>query len=636
VVGRATLNIRATVFSPTRSLLAALLSTTVVVTVALGWAGWRLLEQQQALDDQRARDRSESMADAVAARIRGRLAEAGERLSGWVSSPSSPVPAIDGSVVAGLRADGIHVNPIGGLPFVPVAIRAPSTADPFAALEASEFDDDLERAGAGYRRLTHHRDPHVRAGALLRLGRVQRKTRDLSGALVTYQQLAELGAVPIEELPAELAGLNGLQATHRAMADHEQANAIGRRILGGLDRGRWLIARGAADLYRDPFREPRPESWRLAVALSDLWRDTDGQLPARGQRTLNTPETADSSVLVLWRSNGTSTAAMAADADRFFEPPATMSTAWQLVDPEGRRISGRAAAPPDALARIIGNSEYPWTLYTWMEAPDGTDTRSRATLLAMMGAMLAFVWGASYFMARAIRREAAVARLQSDFVAAVSHEFRSPLTTVRQMAEMLDDDRVLTDGRRHQYYRILAAEAARLQRLVETLLNFGRMEAGAERYRFVDLDAAALVREVVDDIEPHARASGKAIEIDGPDVAIRVHADQSALAMALRNLIDNAIKYSPGEPTVWVRCRKERDGAAICVIDRGVGISRSEQRAIFGKFVRGRAAVEANIKGTGVGLSMVQQIVTAHGGTIRLESEPGGGSTFTLLLPLAS
>jgi signal transduction histidine kinase len=297
-------------------------------------------------------------------------------------------------------------------------------------------------------------------------------------------------------------------------------------------------------------------------------------------------------------------------------------------------ISGHADRPPRSVARIIGNSEYPWTLHTWLESPAIEGARiSRVILLAMMGAMLAFVWGASYFMARAIHREAAVARLQSDFVAAVSHEFRSPLTTVRQMAEMLEDDRVPTDERRQKYYRILAAEAARLQRLVETLLDFGRMEAGAERYRFADLDTAALVREVVDNAAAQARESGTAIEIDGPEIAIRVRADQSALSLALRNLIDNAIKYSPGEPAVWVRWRKDRDCAVICVIDRGVGIPRSEQRAIFEKFVRGRAAIEANIKGTGVGLSMVQQIVAAHGGEIRLESEPGQGSTFTLLLP---
>ena len=254
----------------------------------------------------------------------------------------------------------------------------------------------------------------------------------------------------------------------------------------------------------------------------------------------------------------------------------------------------------------------------------------------MMIATLTFVWGASYFMARAIRHEAAVSRLRTDFVAAVSHEFRSPLTAVRQMAEMLDADRVPTDERRHTYYGMLALEAARLQQLVETLLNFGRMEAGAERFRFSEVDAAALVREVVDDLVPHARALGKAIEIDGTDAEVRIRADRGALSVALRNLIDNAIKYSPGQPTVWVRWRRDRDRAALCVVDRGVGIPRHEHRTIFGKFVRGRAAIDANIRGTGVGLAIVQQIVLAHDGEISLESEPGHGSTFTVLLPVVS
>jgi signal transduction histidine kinase len=460
--------------------------------------------------------------------------------------------------------------------------------------------------------------------------------RDFAAALETYRQLTALGAVRIDNLTAELTGLTGQRATHVALADHEQANEVARLILRGLDGGRWLIARGPAELYREPFTESRPESWTLAAALSDVWRDTDGRLPARGQRVSARSHPTASSVLVLWRSNGPVSAALVASADRFFELPAAAPAAWQLTDPEGRVISGRATAPPRSLVRVIGNSDYPWTLHTWMDPAAVPAARnSRTILLAMMGAMLVFVWGASYFMARAIRREAAVARLQSDFVAAVSHEFRSPLTAVRQMAEMLDADRVPSDGRRRKYYRLLAAEAARLQRLVETLLNFGRMEAGAERYRFVDLDAAALVREIVDDIQPAARESGKAIDIDGPGVDIRIRADESALSVALRNLIDNAIKYSPGRPTVWVRWRKEHDYAAICVVDQGVGIPRSEQRSIFAKFVRGRAALEANIKGTGVGLAIVQQIVAAHGGEIRVESEPGRGSTFTLLLPVA-
>jgi two-component system sensor histidine kinase SenX3 len=115
-----------------------------------------------------------------------------------------------------------------------------------------------------------------------------------------------------------------------------------------------------------------------------------------------------------------------------------------------------------------------------------------------------------------------------------------------------------------------------------------------------------------------------------------VRADQEALSIALRNLLDNAIKYSPGQPTVWVRWHKDAHCAAIRVVDRGVGIPRAEQRSIFGKFVRGRAAVDARIRGTGVGLSMVRQIIAAHGGDVQLESEPGQGSTFTLRIPVTN
>ena len=619
---------------PPYSLLAALVSTTIVVTAALGWAGWQLVDQQRTIDDQRARDQVESAADAVAARIRGKLAEASERLSGWVSNPSSAVPAIDGAVVVATSPGIVSVHPPGGLPFVPVTDGTTSTPETFAGLEAIEFGRNRpERALVGYRALANNRDPQIRAGALIRLARMQRKSGDFTGALLTYQQLADLGAVRTDGLPAELAGLDGLRSTHLAMAQDKQAEDVARRLMRGLDDGRWLIARGTAESYREPFEEPRSASWPLANALSEVWHHADGRLPARGQRVFANQD-ASSRVLVLWRSNGTHTAGLASFPDRFLDLAGGTPVAWQVVDPEGSLIAGAPAVPSQSVARITGNADYPWTLHVWSASPTvASDSRRRTILLAMMAAMLAFVWGASYFMARAIQREAAVAQLQSEFVAAVSHEFRSPLTTVRQMAEMLDADRVPTDERRRTYYRILAGEAARLQRLVETLLNFGKMEAGAERYRFDDVDAAALVREVVDDIEPQARDSGKAIEVEGPEIAIRVRADHSALAVALRNLIDNAIKYSPGQPTVWVRCRAEDARAAICVVDRGVGIPRSEQRTIFRKFVRGRAAIEANIKGTGVGLSMVQQIVAAHGGEVRVDSASGQGSTFTVLLP---
>ncbi len=622
-------------FRPPHRLLAVLAATTLVVTVAICWAGWRLLDQQRTIDRQREREQLENRAEAIAAGIRGRLAEAGERLAGWLSDPAAPLQPLDGAVLVAIDGDKTWTMPPNGLPYVPISPRSAAPSAEFSRIEAIEFGEPANPGVAErYRRLTRDADPHVRAGALLRLGRVLRKSRDFSGAQEAYRALASSGGIWVEGLPAELAGLEGQRATLLAMGDRENAARVAFELVAQLDRGRWPITRGLAEFHRDELGvSPRPDSWHLAEALYETFTNGNARLPARGHRVLKTDR---GSVLVLWRSSGDRTVLLSAFAGTFFKASAPEGLTWRLADAGGEAIVGDAAAPAQSAARILGNSEYPWTVHTWSTAaqPLGDAASNRTVLLAMMAAMLVFVWGASYFIARAIRREAEVARLQSDFVAAVSHEFRSPLTTVRQMAEMLETDRLPSEERRRKYYRVIASEAARLQRLVETLLNFGRMEAGAVRYQFAGLDAGELVRNVVHEIEPHAREAGRHIEINGPDAEVRLRGDAGALALALRNLIDNALKYSPNDSTVRVHWKTENNHAAICVADRGVGIPPSEQQAIFRKFVRGRSAIEANIKGTGVGLSMVQEIALAHGGEIRLESEIQRGSVFTLVLPL--
>jgi signal transduction histidine kinase len=338
------------------------------------------------------------------------------------------------------------------------------------------------------------------------------------------------------------------------------------------------------------------------------------------------------SVLVMWRGGASGTAFMSLFLDQFLaEGPRDIN--WQLADSENRWIAGVRTVPSGlAPSRVVGDSDYPWMLRIVSTTP--AQGGNGTTLIAMMAAMLVFLWGAMYFMARAIRREAAVARLQSDFVAAVSHEFRTPLTTIRQMTEMLTIGRVPSEERRQTYYSVLTSEAARLQRLVETLLNFGRMEAGAARYRLEDVDLAALVRRVVAEIEPSAREAGQRIGTSGLESDVRVRADGNALALVVRNLVENALKYSPGQPLIRVELRLSEGQVSVLVIDQGIGVPRHEQQQIFDTFVRGRAAIEGNVGGTGVGLAMVRQIATAHLGHVTVESEVGKGSTFTLVLPL--
>jgi signal transduction histidine kinase len=617
---------------PRNSLLAALVVTTALITAVLSWAGWRLLVQQRAIDQQRAADQLGATAERMAAEIRGKLAETSEQLSAATASAGTVLPGIGGAAVLLARSDGA-VTAAAGLPFVPAVPDTTAAEAVFADAEALEFArSDLAGASTAYETLATDSEPAVRAGALLRLARVAEKRGETATALKAYRRLEQSGDVRVKHLPARFIALYQQRAIAGARGDRNRERALATELTRGLDAGDWLLTRGVATFYRDELGLVDPSAaWPLAEAVEQVWQSQGPALPARGQRVVGT---ASRSVLVMWRASGSTIAMMAAFADGFL-PAGPREVTWHLADPAGKRIAGARSVPPGAISpRVVGDSEYAWMLHVGSAGPAAAVRTSERTLIAMVAAMLVFLWGAMYVMARAIRREAAVARLQSDFVAAVSHEFRSPLTTIRQMAEMLEMNRVTSDERRHAYYGVLRGEASRLQRLVETLLNFGRMEAGAARYRLEERDLAALVQGVIHEMQPAAREAGKRIVANGPDGVV-VQADANALALAIRNLVDNAVKYSPGESDIRVEWGEDAGRARVQVIDRGIGVPHVEQQTIFEKFVRGQSAIDSNVAGTGVGLAMVRQILRAHGGDVEVESQSGRGSTFTLVLPLS-
>jgi signal transduction histidine kinase len=232
---------------------------------------------------------------------------------------------------------------------------------------------------------------------------------------------------------------------------------------------------------------------------------------------------------------------------------------------------------------------------------------------------------------------------------------------MRQLSSMLVQGRLPSEEQRQRSYEFLADETSRLDRLIEGLLDFGLMEAGEARYRLESTDAGELVRDTVAAFQRTVFAKGYQVVLSLPASASgapagkpaapggapvgqpaaphRILADKDALGRAIWNLLNNAVKYSPDERTVWVDVapaqEKDRARLAIVVKDRGMGIPAAEQRTIFNKFVRGANSREAGIKGTGLGLAMAKHIVAAHGGDIRLESAPGEGSRFTILLPMA-
>jgi signal transduction histidine kinase len=277
-------------------------------------------------------------------------------------------------------------------------------------------------------------------------------------------------------------------------------------------------------------------------------------------------------------------------------------------------------------------------LQIWPSRPEAiyADIRQRQvvsiTMLVFVAVLLAF---GSYITVRIVRREIEIARLRADFVSTVSHEFRSPLSGIRHLGEMLLDGRVTTSEKQRDYFRMIVQESDRLARLVENILVFSRMEEGRKEYRFGPLDPSPWLRTLVADFATEISPVGVAVEANIPDGLPGILADGEALGSAVRNLLDNAVKYSPGQKTVWLDAEAEDGAVKISVRDMGVGISDDDQRRIFDRFYRADGEISKRVKGAGLGLSLVKHIVTAHGGKVECASRVGQGSTFTIRLPVA-
>lgn len=236
-----------------------------------------------------------------------------------------------------------------------------------------------------------------------------------------------------------------------------------------------------------------------------------------------------------------------------------------------------------------------------------------------------------------LRREAKVSLLQSDFVSKVSHELRTPLTSIRLFVETLQRNDV-PQPKVDECVAALARETRRLTEHIERLLDWGRMEAGKRVYQLVPDEVSSVAKAAVEAFESVTMGQSSPVEVHLEEGLPKIMVDRAAIVDALLNLLTNAHKYSFGD-------RSERrirlDAAAgqkwvrISVSDEGRGIPRSEHRRVFQKFYRIDERLSQAVDGSGLGLAMVQHIVHGHDGKVELESAPGKGSTFTLLLPKA-
>jgi signal transduction histidine kinase len=621
-----------------------------VSVIALVWMGVRLLTQERALEAQRLQERREAAADRVVAALEQVLLAEERRLT----NPKVPDPVSGDDLLLFVAGpSGIKVSPEKAILFYPVMPAArDAPMELFARAERFEFvERDHARAIAALRPLTGSSDPSVMAGAELRLARNLHKAGRPDEALEVFGELTRSTGT-VSGLPADLVGQSARCLLLEELGRRDELRQEAGNLRDGLAGGRWTLDRDAYLHYSGQATRwlgqgPPADEWRQALAEGAGWLwnslrvERSLQSDSIGRRSLQFHGTA---VTVLWRASGDEITALIAgpryQQRQWFDPVFTASdfsgVRVSVIDHASGPIYG---APPSAgvptTLRSASITALPWDISVTTPDPEGalgSFAQRRRVMILTLALVVLLVIAATYFAGRAASRELAAATLQSDFVSAVSHEFRTPLTSMKQFTEMLVEDDDLPAEERRACYAAQERATRRLSRLVESLLDFGRMEAGARPYRLESLDASELVRTVVEEFRREGACSGFAIECAVPEGATPIDGDREALAQALWNLLDNAVKYSGDSRTVRVEV-EAGSPVSIRVRDQGLGIALAEQRRIFEKFARGSSAVAVGIKGTGIGLAMVRHIVDAHGGKVAVESRPGGGSTFTIELP---
>ena len=314
---------------------------------------------------------------------------------------------------------------------------------------------------------------------------------------------------------------------------------------------------------------------------------------------------------------------------RFEEDPkhAGETFTFELTENGGRRrsavVSGEAA------------DRGPWTLK--VQHADGSvgqfiaNERNRSLAigigiyLLLAGSIIAIVVSSN--------RSRAFAQRQVDFVSSVSHEFRTPLAVIYSAAENLADGVAKDETQISRYGDLIKAEGKKLSGMVEQILEFAGARSGRRKYHFAEADLAVAIRETLEEMRPAIEESGFELDVDVADRLPIKRADREAVSAAIKNLVQNSIKYSNGTRWIKVSASNGQGSVKIAVEDRGLGVPRSEQKRIFEPFYRAPQVVDAQIHGNGLGLSLVKDVAEAHGGSVRVESEPGKGSRFTLEFP---
>jgi signal transduction histidine kinase/tetratricopeptide (TPR) repeat protein len=314
------------------------------------------------------------------------------------------------------------------------------------------------------------------------------------------------------------------------------------------------------------------------------------------------------------------------------------NTTIYITSLSGDSIRGNKNNTPDAITTTVlfDDNFPPWRLEMMYIGPKGLGEKNIFASFyfwTIITLIIILVFGTA-LIARIVAREMEILRIKSDFVSSVSHEFKTPLTSMKALTERLETGKVTQPAKMKQYISIISHDIDRLIRLVGNILNFSNIEEGKKVYRKEETDIAIWLKEVINNYQKESIERGISISADIEDDLPALNIDKDSMTQAIFNLLDNAVKFSKDVKEIGVTVLKNESSIIMKVKDKGIGIENDEKDKIFEKFYRGKSAVNNFINGTGLGLALVKYTVEAHNGQIEVESEPGWSTVFTITLPV--
>jgi signal transduction histidine kinase len=309
--------------------------------------------------------------------------------------------------------------------------------------------------------------------------------------------------------------------------------------------------------------------------------------------------------------------------------------------PKGARVS-LAAPGEDAttgsplVSAALGPELLGWRVALSLNNRAGFDTAAEermAPYLAIGSIVISAMVVLAILLGRGVGQQVRLARLKNDLVATVSHELKTPLTAMRAIVETLLETERFDEKTTREYLTLLAAENARLSRLIENFLTFSRLERNKYTFEFARVSPQQIVEGAVAAMGERVHAPRCSLEAHAAANLPSIHGDADALVTALLNLLDNAWKYTGDEKRIVLRTEARNGSVCFAVEDNGIGLSPREQQRVFDRFYQADQRIAREVGGCGLGLSIVQSIVEAHHGVVRVESKPGHGSTFTIEIP---